>query len=76
VGLASAYLPAYALDQGAVLFQAGSAVLELVNRLIVFILHLSYWIGSPKSVSKLVQLPAERPPELFCDHFITSHARR
>ena len=63
--------PATALDESAVLFQAGAAFLELFDRAIVFVPHLGDGIGLPEQVRHLVDLRHEGRPELVKDHGVS-----
>src|SRR4029079_12382137 len=61
-------LPGDAFDEAAVLFETDAALLELLDRAIVFVSHLCDWIGFPEDVRDFVSLGHERRPELVKNH--------
>ena len=70
VRLVGGHLPADALDQGPVLLQPLAALLELLDRQVVLVLHLGDRVGGPEEVGELVDLRGQAP-ELAEDHHRT-----
>jgi hypothetical protein len=62
------HLTGDALHQPAVLLEASSALLELLDRVVVFIAHLRDRIGLPEQIRDLVDLRDEGGPELVKNH--------
>ena len=61
-------LPGDALDQGAVLGQALAAFLQLLDRPVVFVLHLGDRVVAANRVGQLVELRRDGVPEFAEDH--------
>src|SRR5207247_9639849 len=68
-------LPRHPLDQTAVLLEARSALLELIDGPVVLVAHLRHGIGLPEQVRHLVDLRHERRPELVKDHGVSFYSR-
>ena len=74
VGLVGLDLTVHPLDEGPVFLQAFTAVLHLIDRLVVLVLELGDRIGCPEEVGDLVHLGRKGLPELSEDH--RRHLRR
>jgi hypothetical protein len=71
VGLAVLDLAGHPLDQPAVLLEPDPALLELLDRAVVLVLHLGDRVGLPEEVGQLVQLSAQSTEHLSEDHAVS-----
>ena len=55
-------LPPDSFNKGAVLSQAFTPGLQLLDGLVIFVLHLRNWVSCPEKVGQLVQLSSKRVP--------------
>ncbi len=62
------HLALHALDEAAVLLEPHAPLLELLDRLVVLVLHLRDRVLAPEVVRELVHLCANRPADLGEDH--------